>query len=114
MQLKKNGLSTYVFIGPILPYISNWKKIIDETKGYVDCFMFENLNIHGTIHKDVYKWVESYHSENLFKYKSIYKNKAAFWDNMKTEIEQFCIEQNIDFRMYFNHKKQRKIGRAHV
>jgi DNA repair photolyase len=107
-QLKKSGLSTYIFIGPILPYISNWKNIINKTKDYVDCFMFENLNIHGTIHKDVYKWLESYHSEKIIKYKNIQKDKAAFWENMKIEIEQFCIDQGIYFKMYFDHKKQRK------
>ncbi len=48
------------------------------------------------------------HNEKFSKYKSIYKDKDAFWDNMKTEIEQFCNDQNINFKMYFDHKKQRK------
>ena len=107
-QLKENGLTTYIFIGPILPYITNWKKIIEKTKDYVDCFMFENLNMHGTISMDVYNWLERHHSELFDKYKNIHKDKVAFWDNMEIEIKQFCIDQDIDFKMYFDHKKQRK------
>ena len=42
-ELKNKGLSTYVFIGPILPNITDWKRIVDETKEYADSFMFENL-----------------------------------------------------------------------
>ena len=107
-QLKESGLTTYIFIGPILPYITNWKNIIEKTKDYVDCFMFENLNMHGTISMDVYNWVERYHSELFDNYKNIHKDKVAFWDNMEIEIKQYCIDQDIDFKMYFDHKKQRK------
>ena len=107
-QLKESGIATYIFIGPILPYITNWKIIIEKAKDYVDCFMFENLNMHGTISMDVYNWVERYHSELFDNYKNIHKDKVAFWDNMEIEIKQYCIDQDIDFKMYFDHKKQRK------
>lgn len=106
--LKKSGLETYVFIGPILPDITDWKQIIEKTKNYVDCFMFENLNMHGTISMDVYNWIEEHHSKLLDKYKSIHKAKRAFWDNMAIEIKQFCINKGIEFKMYFDHTKQRK------
>lgn len=107
-HLKENGLSTYVFIGPILPYITDWKKIIAATRDFVDCYMFENLNMHGTISMDIYNWLKKYHSDYLDRYMHIRKEKVEFWDKMSSEIEQFCITYSIKYKMYFDHKKQRK------
>jgi DNA repair photolyase len=107
-HLKENGISTYVFIGPILPYVTNWKKIIGATRDFVDCYMFENLNMHGSIIIDIYNWLEKYHSGYHDKYMHIKKEKVKFWDEMSNEIEQFCTTNNIEHKMYFDHKKQRK------
>jgi DNA repair photolyase len=107
-QLKESGLETYVFVGPILPFITDWKSIIETTKDYVDFYMFENLNMHGTISMDIYNWIGKDHNSLLGKYKAIHKKKNAFWNNMEIEIEQFCVTQGYDYKMYFDHKKQRK------
>lgn len=53
--LKANGIKTYAFIGPIFPYLTDWRKIILETKDFVDFYMFENLNASGSIWGDVKK-----------------------------------------------------------
>ena len=107
-QLKDAGLENYVFIGPILPFITDWRQIVETTKDYVDCYMFENLNMHGTISMDIYNWIGRDHNYLLDQYKSINKAKQAFWNNMEIEIEQFCMDHGIAFKMYFDHKKQRK------
>ena len=107
-ELKSKGLSTYVFIGPILPYITEWREIIDATSTFVDCFMFENLNSHGTISRDIDHWIGRYHKNLLGTYSSISQNKTAFWDNIENEITEYCVTNNLNFKMYFDHKKQRK------
>ncbi|MCP4023292.1 MAG: radical SAM protein [Desulfobacteraceae bacterium] len=107
-KLKQSGISTYIFIGPILPFITDWKKIVENTKEIADSYMFENLNMHGTISHDIYTWIKRDHDHLLDKYASLSKNKAAFWNDMEIEINEFCTNQNIDFKLYFDHKKQRK------
>ena len=107
-DLKNEGLSTYVFIGPILPGITNWKKIIDETKDYVDNYMFENLNSHGTIAADINNWIRQYHKKYLDNYYGIRKDKEGFWNEIENEIIEYCDTSKINFKMYFDHKKQRK------
>ncbi|MBM3701860.1 MAG: hypothetical protein FJW63_02515 [Actinobacteria bacterium] len=49
MSVSAGSKKTYVFIGPILPFFTYWKKIIYSTKESVDFYMFENLNITGTV-----------------------------------------------------------------
>ncbi|MFA6552777.1 MAG: radical SAM protein, partial [Candidatus Paceibacterota bacterium] len=57
-RLKEAGLRTYVFVGPIMPGLTDWKKIILETKGYSDLYMFENLNVTGNIWDSIKKWLQ--------------------------------------------------------
>jgi len=105
-ELKNAGIKTYVFVGPIMPYLSDWKKIILETKHCSDFYMFENLNIKGSIWGSVKKWIQTKHPDLLEKYEKIYFSKNDYWDKMEEEINQFCIEQNIDYKIYFHHGKK--------
>ncbi len=77
-QLNQSGVSTYVFIGPILPYITDWKQIVDATKDFTNEYMFENLNMHGTISKDIYNWLEIHHKNLIDRYKEIQTKKTLF------------------------------------
>lgn len=43
--LKESGIKTYAFIGPILPGVTDLRKILEEVEGKVDFVMFESLNL---------------------------------------------------------------------
>lgn len=102
-QLKEAGIKTYVFVGPILPYLTDWKAIINYTKDYSDMYMFENLNIAGTIWSSVKKWFEDKHPELLPKYEQIYFSKSDYWGMVADEIKQFCRKEGVVGRLYFDH-----------
>ncbi len=102
-KLKQEGIITYVFIGPILPFITDWKKIIEKTKNYADFYFFENLNIRGSIWNSIKEWLKEKHHELLEKYRQIYFAKSDYWDKVEKEIEIYCKENKIDGRIYFHH-----------
>ena len=106
--LKKSGLKTYVFIGPILPYLTDWKKIILATKRYADFYMLENLNAHGSIWDSVKKWLKEKHPALLKDYEKVYFSKNDYWDRMEAEIKKFCQQQKVEARIYFHHGKKNK------
>jgi len=105
VKLKAAGISTYVFIGPILPFFTEWKEIVYETKKFTDSYMFENLNIAGTVWGCVRSWLISRHRNLLGEYERIYFTKSGYWDNVEKDIEKFCREQKLDFEIYFHHGK---------
>ncbi len=107
-ELKKTGIKSYVFIGPILPFLTDWKKIILKTKHCACFYMLENLNVRGSIWDSVQKWLKEKHPELLEKYKDIYFSKSDYWNKVEKEIKQFCKEQKIDHRIYFHHGKNSK------
>lgn len=104
-KLKEVGINTYVFIGPILPFFTEWKEIVCRTKNFTDSYMFENLNITGTVWSQVKNWLNERHSDLLRGYEHIYFTKNNYWDKVKEEIKLFCKEQKVDFRIYFHHRK---------
>lgn len=97
------GLKTFVFIGPILPYITDWKEIIMETRDCVDLYMFENLKVGGGIWSGVEKWVRKYYPDLLPKYKEIFFEECYYWKQMDREIRHFCEAEGISYRMFFHY-----------
>jgi len=104
-KLKEAGINTYVFIGPILPFFTEWKEIVCGTKNFIDSYMFENLNIAGAVWSQVKNWLNERHSDLLGEYGRIYFTKNKYWNKVEEEIELFCREQKVDFRIYFHHRK---------
>jgi len=104
-KLKEAGIKTYVFIGPIFPFITDWKDIMLKTKKYADFYMLENLNVRGSIWDSIKTWLKNKHPELLKKYEEIYFTKNNYWDNMEKEIGDFCKKNSIDCRIYFHHGK---------
>jgi len=106
VKLKEAGIGTYVFIGPILPFFTEWKEIVLGTKNFADSYMFENLNITGTIWSQVKNWLKKRHPDLLREYERIYFTKNNYWDKVEEEIKKFCREQKVNFKIYFHHGKE--------
>jgi len=104
-KLKRAKIKTYVFIGPILPFLTDWKKIILETKHCSDFYMFENLNVAGSICGSVKNWLKNKHTYLLKEYERICFSKSDYWDKIEEEIKQFCKKEKVNYKIYFHHGK---------
>jgi len=108
-KCKKAGLKTCVFISPIFPEITEIKEILEQSKNYVDYFMFENLNLRPSNISKIYKFLEKNRPDLIEKYKEIYEsNDKRYWDNLKNTIKNLCKEYNKEARIYFHHGSPKK------
>lgn len=107
-KLHKAGIKTALFISPIFPEISDWRKLIDLTKDFVDEYWFENLNLYPSIRDRVYRFLNGYDPELIPKYKEIYSAGSRYWDKVEKDIRGYCAKDKLNCRIYFHHKASNK------
>jgi len=99
-ELHKNGVQTYVFIGPILPKITNIQAIIDATGSFVDEVWGEALNMRCGNRADL---VEAYTSSGLScEWQQLAKSEQ-FWKEMATTLTQACQSANLRQVGFYRH-----------
>lgn len=105
-ELHNNGIYTVLFMSPIFPYITEWKKIIDLTKDYVDEYWFENLNLRGSYKKEILDYIRINYSNLYSDYIDIYlKKNDKYWKELAEKINNYCNQNNINYTNYFYHKE---------
>ncbi len=104
-QVHQAGLTTYVFIAPLLPYLSDWQTIIRDTKPYTSYYMFDKLNIRGPLWPSIKVWLERYQPQLLDSYASIlFSSNHTYWLSLKREIELFSKALGIESQIFFGPK----------
>ncbi len=110
-QIHDNGISTYVFVSPIFPKITDVKEIIDYSKNFVDRYSFENFNYRPHNVPRIYRFIGETHPE-LMKYYQELKINPALWGDVEEEITEYCELNNLKYRIAFHHggfsKKKKK------
>ena len=96
-KLKENGFYTYVFVGPILPYITDLEKIFEEVSPFVDSFMFDDINMNPA-RKDIIEAIKKNFPELENKYNNITRE---FWLDKEKEIKKLAKKYNKPFKIYF-------------
>ncbi len=107
-KLHEEGIETALFISPIFPYLTDWKKIILKTEDFVDEYWFENLNLYPSIKGNIFKFLKEINPSLIEKYKEIYSKKNDYWNDVEKEIKQFCKKEKVKYRIYFHHKINKK------
>jgi DNA repair photolyase len=102
-ELRKAGIRNFIFISPIMPFLSDWKNIIEQTKDFVDEYWFENLNIKSARWPAIKSWLKNNYPELLKKYEAIYFTKNNYWNDVEKEIRSFCREKKVNHKIYFHH-----------
>lgn len=105
-ELHNNGIRTVLFMSPIFPYITDFKKIIDISKDYIDEYWFENLNLRGSYKQTILDYISDKYPDLVDKYNDIYNNKnKEYWKELSKEIEEYCKTNNIKYINYFYHEE---------
>lgn len=107
--LRKSNISTYLFISPIFPGLTEFEKIIDEFGPKANYICFENLNLRGNYKKKILKFIDIKREDLKDLYNDIYNKKNnEYWEKIKKIIERKCRENNLNYRIYFYHDQIKK------
>lgn len=105
-ELHHNGIYTVLFMSPIFPYITDFKKIIEKSHDFIDEYWFENLNLRADYKEKILNYISEKYPELSEKYDEIYiKNNKQYWKDLSIEIEKYCKKNNIKYTNYFYHEE---------
>lgn len=107
--LHDNGIYTILFMSPIFPYLTPWQEIIDQTKGYIDEYWFENLNLRGSYKALILNYIKDNYPALYPQYLNIYQNQdKTYWQSLAQEIDAYCQKEQLKYTNYFYHEQIRK------
>ena len=108
-KLHEAGIGTWVFVSPIFPGLTDFRKIVDTCRVHADYIGFENLNLRGGYYSRVMQYIEDKHPGLLPLYEEIYRRKRKdYWVSLEREILAYCKERGVRAISYFYHEKIRK------
>lgn len=100
--LKENGLKTVVFVAPVIPEITDFKRIIELTKDYTDEYWFDMLNLRTSFKTKIFNFINEEYP--IFKsiYEDIYNKKnSKYFDEVSSEIDKYCFENGIKYKNFY-------------
>lgn len=108
-ELHSARISTYLFISPIFPGITDVYPLIEALSPYVNEICFENLNLRGKQIDWVLDYIEQKYPTLLPLYKEIYlQKKLDYWDELEDSISSLDNKYKTKFTNYFYHNKIKK------
>jgi len=103
VELKKNGIDTYMFMGPILPGITKLEQLFQAAQRcQVNFIMAENLNLHGSIWLDVKSTISQNFPNLLPLYINVSKNPSSYWVKIQEQVEDFGKKYKIHTKIFFD------------
>lgn len=98
------GISTYLFVAPFFPGLSDYGALLEQVARYVDYACFENLNLRGSYKARVLSFISQEYPEKAPLFEKIYHQKdLSYWDDLEHNIRQYCDMLHIPCRIYFHH-----------
>lgn len=103
-EIANQGIKTWVFISPIFPKITDWKKIINQAKSITTDFAFENLNFRGHNIQRIMNFIKTEFPHYEKFYIDLRKSKGIpYWDILADQIEKFGQNAEIQMNIAFHH-----------
>jgi DNA repair photolyase len=93
----KEGVRTWVFIGPIMPYITDegdsLERLLSKLSDLgVDEVIVDRLNFRRGVKEKVMLFIEGHHPELLEVYRNL---SGSYFDRVKGEIARLCKEKDL-------------------
>jgi DNA repair photolyase len=99
--LHRNGITTYAFLGPILPELTNLEAVFTAIKGKVDFVMAESLNLKCGNWENIRNLLESKYPHLLPLYQSRFSQQ--YWEQIEKELEELSKKFKIPLKGFYQH-----------
>jgi len=99
--LHRGGITTYAFIGPILPELTDLEAIFAAIQGKVNFVMAESLNMKCGNRPFIEALLSSKYLQLLPTYKKGFSK--GYWDEVEATARRLAVEHKIPLKGFFRH-----------
>lgn len=101
-KLKTNGITTYAFIAPILPYITDLPELFKRLKEVnIDFIYCDRLNNRDKAHYKVNHIINNKYPGLAKAYHKIFNTPTDFWTKIAKQAKLLSLEHQIKTRVFF-------------
>lgn len=101
-ELKAQGIKTVCHIAPILPEITDFEKIIEATKEYVDEYSFARLDLRSSFKTKMFNFIKQEYPTLMPLYDSLYNKKTPdYFEKTANEIINYCNKNNLKYNIKY-------------
>jgi DNA repair photolyase len=100
-ELHNNGIRTYVFIGPVLPFVTRPLEIIKTTQKFTDYYLVDRLNLKGNTWIKMQKFLLEYDRELIPRWHRALRRGSDYYKKVKQEVLEYCEKESIECRFCY-------------
>lgn len=105
-KLVTEGIDTWAFFGPVLPYFSDSVDKIEEiwiafSKVKVSQVLVDTTNLYPKVYSNIKRILRSSHPELISKYENIYRNRFKYQEELRWRVEIVARKYSIPYEICF-------------
>lgn len=95
------GMSTFAFLGPMLPYITDSEETLTNlihrfAKAKVDCVIVDRLNMRWGVWPSIMKFLGQHYPDLITEYRRIFWSKNDYFEKSKLKIMKLCNDIGVN------------------
>lgn len=102
-RISDEGIPTYAFLGPILPYLSEegLDSLLDELAGSVSHVLVDRLNIKSGNMKTIREALSTNYPDLRPMFESALSPESGYYEAFRRRVEEMCRRRSIPFDIIF-------------
>jgi DNA repair photolyase len=105
-EFHDRGVSTYAFLGPILPYITDSEADLvhlfeDLAEAKVDHVIVDRLNMRRGVWSSVVRFLDEHYPDLVAEYRRVFWSRNDYFQGLKSNITKLCDRYKLDCEFCF-------------
>jgi DNA repair photolyase len=99
-ELSKNGIKTWVFMGPVMPYITDVEALIGAISIVKPSYVLvDKLRMKEGVGDSILGFIKEFYPHLTEKYKNIFSGEEKYFVKILDEIKKSCENKELKFKI---------------
>ena len=95
-ELREAGIDTWVFLGPLMPHITDIEALIDAVAEVEAKYVIvDRLRLKKGVWENVRRFIEEFYPQFLAEYVRIFQEGGEYYDEVLGKVQRLCEEKGL-------------------